>query len=134
MRKLIKEHEEKKQKSTVEEPTESAVPTYLLDRQQQTIGKALSSAIKQKRKEKAVSAKGHLINPFELIKIIGKISSSIAKSESCERCRSIQSGSDRQNTTKRLEANGNKSDICWRDLYAKTSKIRAIHPPNGASF
>ena len=57
MRKLIKEHEEKKQKSTVEEPTEGAVPTYLLDRQQQTIGKALSSAIKQKRKEKAVCTK-----------------------------------------------------------------------------
>lgn len=54
MRKLIKQHEEKKQKSTVDEPTEGAVPTYLLDRQRQAVGKALSSAVKQKRKEKAV--------------------------------------------------------------------------------
>ncbi|KAF7629936.1 hypothetical protein Mgra_00009068 [Meloidogyne graminicola] len=53
MRKLIKQHEEKKQKSTVDEPTEGAVPTYLLDRQRQAVGKALSSAVKQKRKEKA---------------------------------------------------------------------------------
>lgn len=54
MRKLIKQHEEKKQTNTVDEPNDGAVPTYLLDRQQQTTGKALSDAIKQKRKEKAV--------------------------------------------------------------------------------
>jgi ribosome biogenesis protein NSA2 len=54
MRKLIKQHEEKNQKSTVDEPIEGAVPTYLLDRQKQAVGKALSSAVKQKRKEKAV--------------------------------------------------------------------------------
>jgi ribosome biogenesis protein NSA2 len=54
MRKLIKQHEEKKQKGTVNESTEEAIPAYLLDRQKQTAGKALSSAIKQKRKEKAV--------------------------------------------------------------------------------
>ncbi|CAK5095930.1 unnamed protein product [Meloidogyne enterolobii] len=53
MRKLIKQHEEKEQKSTVDEPTEGAIPTYLLDRQKQAVGKAISSAIKQKRKEKA---------------------------------------------------------------------------------
>jgi ribosome biogenesis protein NSA2 len=51
---LIKQHEEKKQKGTVNESTEEAIPAYLLDRQKQTAGKALSSAIKQKRKEKAV--------------------------------------------------------------------------------
>lgn len=56
MRKLIKQHEEKKQKGTAEEATEGAVPAYLLDRQRQTIGKALSNSIKQKRKEKAVSS------------------------------------------------------------------------------
>jgi len=55
MRKLIKQHEEKEQKSTVDEPTEGAIPTYLLDRQKQAVGKAISSAVKQKRKEKAVS-------------------------------------------------------------------------------
>jgi ribosome biogenesis protein NSA2 len=54
MRKLIKQHEEKEQKGTVDEPMEGAVPAYLLDRQQQTAGTVLSNAIKQKRKEKAV--------------------------------------------------------------------------------
>lgn len=54
MKKLIKQHEEKKQTSTVDEPQEGAVPAYLLDRQNQTAGKVLSNAIKQKRKEKAV--------------------------------------------------------------------------------
>jgi ribosome biogenesis protein NSA2 len=53
MRKLIKQHEEKQQKSTVDEPTDGAVPAYLLDRQQQTAGTVLSNSIKQKRKEKA---------------------------------------------------------------------------------
>lgn len=55
MRKLIKQHEEKKQRSTVETPSEGAVPPYLLDRQKQVAGNILSNAIKQKRKEKAVS-------------------------------------------------------------------------------
>jgi ribosome biogenesis protein NSA2 len=53
MRKLIKQHEEKQQRSTVEEPMEGAVPAYLLDRQKQVVGNILSNAIKQKRKEKA---------------------------------------------------------------------------------
>lgn len=55
MRKLMKEHQEKKQKSTVEEPEQGAVPAYLLDRQKQTAGTVLSNTIKQKRKEKVVS-------------------------------------------------------------------------------
>ncbi|KAK6726511.1 hypothetical protein RB195_004688 [Necator americanus] len=53
MRKLIKQHEEKQQKSTVETPDQGAVPAYLLDRQQQSTGTVLSNMIKQKRKEKA---------------------------------------------------------------------------------
>uniref|UniRef100_A0A1I7ZU09 Ribosome biogenesis protein NSA2 homolog n=1 Tax=Steinernema glaseri TaxID=37863 RepID=A0A1I7ZU09_9BILA len=53
MRKLLKQHEEKDQKGTVEEPQQGAVPAYLLDRQQQTTGTVLSNMIKQKRKEKA---------------------------------------------------------------------------------
>ncbi|CAJ0573319.1 unnamed protein product, partial [Mesorhabditis spiculigera] len=53
MRKLLKQHEEKEQKSTKEQPDQGAVPAYLLDRQQQTSGTVLSNMIKQKRKEKA---------------------------------------------------------------------------------
>ncbi|CEF63888.1 Ribosome biogenesis protein NSA2 homolog [Strongyloides ratti] len=53
MRKLLKQHEEKKQKSTVEKGPDGALPSYLLDRHNQTQGTVLSNAIKQKRKEKA---------------------------------------------------------------------------------
>ncbi|VDM11737.1 unnamed protein product [Wuchereria bancrofti] len=53
MRRLIRQHEEKKQTGTSEEPERGVVPAYLLDRKQQTTGKVLSSMIKQKRKEKA---------------------------------------------------------------------------------
>jgi len=53
MRKLIKQHEEKDQKSTVDKPETGAVPAYLLDRKQQASGSILSNMIKQKRKEKA---------------------------------------------------------------------------------
>jgi ribosome biogenesis protein NSA2 len=54
MRKLIKSHEEKDQTSSKKrEDPKTALPAYLLDREQQTRGKVLSNMIKQKRKEKA---------------------------------------------------------------------------------
>ncbi|PAV64089.1 hypothetical protein WR25_00068 isoform A [Diploscapter pachys] len=53
MRKLMKQHEEKEQKSTTDTPDKGPMPAYLLDRQQQTTGTVLSNMIKQKRKEKA---------------------------------------------------------------------------------
>lgn len=56
MRKMIKQHEEKQQRSTIETPSEGAIPAYLLDRQKQAAGTVLSNAIKQKRKEKAVGS------------------------------------------------------------------------------
>lgn len=54
MKKTIKAHEERdvKAKDTTAMP-EGALPTYLLDREGQNDAKALSSAVKQKRKEKA---------------------------------------------------------------------------------
>lgn len=71
MRKLMKEHQEKKQKSTVQEPEQGAVPAYLLDRQKQTAGTVLSSTIKQKRKEKVVCdlfpIKAYEVNSHEKI-------------------------------------------------------------------
>lgn len=54
MKKTIKAHEERdvKSKDSAALP-EGALPTYLLDREGQNDAKALSSAVKQKRKEKA---------------------------------------------------------------------------------
>ncbi|KAJ3300008.1 Ribosome biogenesis protein [Borealophlyctis nickersoniae] len=55
MKKTIKMHEERNNKhKTADQPVqEGAVPTYLLDRENQTRAKMLSNQIKQKRKEKA---------------------------------------------------------------------------------
>ncbi|KAI8920606.1 ribosomal protein S8e/ribosomal biogenesis NSA2 [Entophlyctis helioformis] len=55
MKKTIKMHEERnnKHKANDKPVQEGAVPTYLLDRENQTRAKVLSNMIKQKRKEKA---------------------------------------------------------------------------------
>lgn len=64
MRRLLRQHEEKQQTGTSEVPDRGVVPAYLLDRQQQTTGKVLSSLIKQKRKEKAVRKYFYYISYF----------------------------------------------------------------------
>lgn len=54
MRKTIKQHEQKNVKSDgPSEPSANPLPPYLLDRSLPTNAKALSTAIKQKRAEKA---------------------------------------------------------------------------------
>ncbi|QPG74138.1 hypothetical protein FOA43_001460 [Brettanomyces nanus] len=55
MKKKIKAHDEKKLKGPSKASNEEgeALPTYLLDREQQNTAKAISSSIKQKRMEKA---------------------------------------------------------------------------------
>lgn len=55
LKKTLRIHEEKnvKAKDTGKVP-DSAIPAYLLDREQQARAKVLSNTIKQKRKEKAV--------------------------------------------------------------------------------
>ncbi len=54
MKKRIKAHEERNvQSAKPNEPSSTPLPQYLLDRSQPTNAKALSSAIKDKRAEKA---------------------------------------------------------------------------------
>ncbi|KAI5809726.1 ribosomal protein S8e/ribosomal biogenesis NSA2 [Peziza echinospora] len=54
LRKTIKQHEQKNIKNDgPNEPSSTPLPAYLLDRTQPTAAKALSTAIKQKRQEKA---------------------------------------------------------------------------------
>lgn len=54
MKKTIKQHEEKDLKTKAPQTQDdSAVPTYLLDREGNNRAKVLSNMIKQKRKEKA---------------------------------------------------------------------------------
>jgi ribosome biogenesis protein NSA2 len=54
MKKTLKLHQERNNKHKTDAPvSEGAVPTYLLDRENQSRAKVLSNMIKQKRKEKA---------------------------------------------------------------------------------
>lgn len=53
MRKRIKAQEERNVKSSSEEQSKTPVPHYLLDRSNATNAKALSSAVKDRRNEKA---------------------------------------------------------------------------------
>ncbi|KAF8251398.1 ribosome biogenesis protein NSA2 [Wilcoxina mikolae CBS 423.85] len=54
LRKTLKAHEQKSIKSSApSEPSSQPLPAYLLDREQPNTAKALSTAIKQKRNEKA---------------------------------------------------------------------------------
>ena len=54
LKKTLKAHDERNVKTKDDSSApEGALPTYLLDRENQKDAKALSSAIKQKRKEKA---------------------------------------------------------------------------------
>lgn len=53
MKKKIREHEEKNVKSADAAPSTQPLPQYLLDRSSEQQAKALSSAIKNKRNEKA---------------------------------------------------------------------------------
>lgn len=54
MKKTMKSHSERNVKKPEEQPDDSAaLPTYLMDRNEQRDAKSISSAIKQKRKDKA---------------------------------------------------------------------------------
>ncbi len=53
MKKAIRAHEERNVKSTEEAPSSEPLPGYLLDRANPKSAKALSSAVKNKRREMA---------------------------------------------------------------------------------
>jgi ribosome biogenesis protein NSA2 len=53
MKKTLKAHDERNVKRTEAQLPDGALPTYLLDREKEKNAKALSTAIKEKRKDKA---------------------------------------------------------------------------------
>jgi ribosome biogenesis protein NSA2 len=53
MKKALKAHDERNVKQTAAQAPDGALPTYLLDREKEKNAKALSTAIKEKRKDKA---------------------------------------------------------------------------------
>jgi len=117
MRKLIKQHEEKKQTSTVEEPHEGAVPTYLLDRQNQTTGKVLSNAIKQKRKEKA----GKYQVPLPKVKAVSD----------AEAFKVVKTGKSRRKAWKRMVT---KVTFVGENFTRKPAKFERFIRPMGLRF
>ena len=76
MRKRIRQTEESNVKSTAPEPSSNPLPQYLLDRHNPSNAKAISSAIKNKRSEKAAKYSVPLpkvrgISEEEMFKAIG---------------------------------------------------------------
>jgi ribosome biogenesis protein NSA2 len=117
MRKLIKQHEEKEQKGTVEEAQEGAVPAYLLDRQKQTAGTVLSNAIKQKRKEKA----GKYQVPLPTVKAVSD----------AEAFKVVKTGKSRRKGWKRMVT---KVTFVGENFTRKPAKFERFIRPMGLRF
>uniref|UniRef100_A0A0N5BM84 Ribosome biogenesis protein NSA2 homolog n=1 Tax=Strongyloides papillosus TaxID=174720 RepID=A0A0N5BM84_STREA len=117
MRKLLKQHEEKKQKSTVEKGPEGALPSYLLDRQKQTQGTVLSNAIKQKRKEKA----GRYEVPLPKVRAISD----------AEAFKVVSSGKTKRKSWKRMVT---KATFVGENFTRKPAKFERFIRPMGLRF
>uniref|UniRef100_A0A0K0E1Q7 Ribosome biogenesis protein NSA2 homolog n=2 Tax=Strongyloides stercoralis TaxID=6248 RepID=A0A0K0E1Q7_STRER len=117
MRKLLKQHEEKKQKSTVEKGPDGALPSYLLDRHNQTQGTVLSNAIKQKRKEKA----GRYEVPLPKVRAISD----------SEAFKVISSGKTKRKSWKRMVT---KVTFVGENFTRKPAKFERFIRPMGLRF
>lgn len=110
MKKTLKMHQERNNKHKTDTPVaEGAVPTYLLDRENQSRAKVLSNMIKQKRKEKAGKwsvplPKVRGVEEAEVFKVLktGK--------KQCKYRDLIHS--------KAMETNDYQTDLCRRRIYA----------------
>lgn len=117
LRKLLRQHEEKKQTGTKEETEKGAVPTYLLDRQQQTSGTILSSMIKQKRKEKA----GKYQTPLPTVRAISD----------AEAFKVVKTGKTRRKGWKRMVT---KVTFVGESFTRKPAKFERFIRPMGLRF
>jgi ribosome biogenesis protein NSA2 len=63
MKKAIKQHEERNVKTAADKEVNDSVPAYLLDRNMPNSAKALSSAIKNKRADKAARYAVYVADP-----------------------------------------------------------------------
>lgn len=117
MRKLLKQHEEKKQTSSVERKDDAALPTYLLDRQQQTSGTVLSNMIKQKRKEKA----GKYQVPLPKVKAVSEM----------EAFKVVKTGKSRRKGWKRMVT---KVTFVGETFTRKPAKFERFIRPMGLRF
>jgi len=118
MRKTIKMHQEKERQSTTKKNRdESAIPAYLLDREQETRGKILSNMIKQKRKEKA----GKWEVPLPKVRAIGE----------AEAFKIIKTGKTRRKAWKRMV-----TKVCFvgEGFTRKPPKFERFIRPMGLRF
>ncbi|BGP17016.1 hypothetical protein JCM10213_000349 [Rhodosporidiobolus nylandii] len=118
MKKTIKAHEERdvKAKDASALP-EGALPTYLLDREGQNDAKALSSALKQKRKEKA----GKFAVPLPKVRGIAED----------EMFKVIKSGKTRRKGWKRMVT---KATFVGEDFTRKPPKLERFIRPSALRY
>jgi hypothetical protein len=139
MKKTIKAHEEKNVKSSAPaEPSSTPIPQYLLDRSQATNAKALSSAIKNKRKEKAAKFSVPLpkvrgIAEEEMFKVI-KTGKKTAKKSWKRMITKPTFGASAPHRSFLWEASLMRPDeISGTGLHPPPSQIRALHPTHGST-
>lgn len=118
MKKNIKMHQEKLNKTSTEEKVrEGAVPTYLLDRENVNRAKVLSNTVKQKRKEKA----GKWDVPLPKVRAISED----------EMFRVVKTGKRRKKAWKRMIT---KVTYVGEDFTRKPPKYERFIRPTGLRF
>lgn len=118
MKKTIKQHEERDvKKSTAPSEPETALPTYLLDREGQKDAKALSGAVKERRKDKAA----RYSVPLPQVRGISED----------EAFRVVKTGKRKQNGWKRMVT---KATFVGDNFTRKPPKLERFIRPTGLRF
>ncbi|KAL3961941.1 hypothetical protein ACCO45_003464 [Purpureocillium lilacinum] len=117
MKKAIKAHEERNVKTADEKEPSTPMPSYLLDRTNPTTAKALSSAIKNKRAEKAA-----------------RVQRAAAQGARHQRGGDVQGGQDGQEGAEEgVEAHGDEADVRGAGLHAPQPQANVTHPELGVT-
>jgi ribosome biogenesis protein NSA2 len=136
MKKQIKAHEERNVKTADEKEPSTPMPSYLLDRTNPSTAKALSSAIKNKRSEKAAKfsvpiPQSRGISEQEMFSVVktGKKQQKRAWKRVVTKVLSID------NKTSRVRMLiYSIADVCWTRLYTPQPQVRALHSAHGFTY
>jgi ribosome biogenesis protein NSA2 len=136
MKKQIKAHEERNVKTADEKEPSTPMPSYLLDRTNPSTAKALSSAIKNKRSEKAAKfsvpiPQSRGISEQEMFSVVktGKKQQKRAWKRVVTKVLSIDTKTGRVRMLIHSIA-----DVCWARLYTPQPQVRALHSAHGFTY
>jgi hypothetical protein len=136
MKKQIKAHEERNVKTADEKEPSTPMPSYLLDRTNPSTAKALSSAIKNKRSEKAAKfsvpiPQSRGISEQEMFSVVktGKKQQKRAWKRVVTKVLSIDTKTGRVRMLIHSIA-----DFCWARLYTPQPQVRALHSAHGFTY